>query len=78
MSLQICEDHGLDVHVARGTLRRALGSAFVLDRSRADFGFAARCSVGVAIPLIAALAAGSPSLGVPGAPCDRSKSASSR
>jgi hypothetical protein len=50
-----------------GTLRRALRSAFVLDRSRADFGFAARCSVGVAIPLIASLGAGSPSLGVPGA-----------
>jgi uncharacterized membrane protein YccC len=50
-----------------GTLRRALRSAFVLDRSRADFGFAVRCSIGVAIPLIGALAAGSPSLGVPGA-----------
>jgi uncharacterized membrane protein YccC len=50
-----------------GTLRRALRSAFVLDRSRADLGFAVRCSVGVAIPLIGALAAGSPALGVPGA-----------
>lgn len=50
-----------------GTLRRAVRSALVLDRSRADFGFAARCSVGVAVPLIVALAAGVPTLGVPGA-----------
>jgi uncharacterized membrane protein YccC len=50
-----------------GTLRRALRSAFAFDRSRADLGFAVRCSAGVAIPLLAALAAGSPALGVPGA-----------
>jgi uncharacterized membrane protein YccC len=50
-----------------GMLRRAFRNAFVFDRKRADFGFAIRCSVGVAIPLVGALAAGHPALGVPGA-----------
>ncbi|MGD0472039.1 MAG: FUSC family protein [Candidatus Velthaea sp.] len=50
-----------------GLLRRAFQNALVFDRKRADLGFALRCSMGVAIPLIGALAAGHPSLGVPGA-----------
>ena len=50
-----------------GMLRRAFRNALVFDRKRADFGFAIRCSVGVAIPLVGALAAGHPALGVPGA-----------
>lgn len=47
------------VEWARGILRAIV----VVDRSAIEVGFALRCTFGVAIPLVAAIAAGHPSLG---------------
>jgi hypothetical protein len=51
----------------RATARRILGSAVVVDWSQFEWAAALRCTIGVAIPLVAGLLIGQPSIGVFGA-----------
>ncbi|HMF61051.1 MAG TPA: hypothetical protein VK595_11810, partial [Vicinamibacterales bacterium] len=50
-----------------GTFGRLLGSALVIDWSQFEGTAALRCTVGVAVPLVAGLAIGQPAIGVFGA-----------